>query len=319
MNRINIPRMDLVPFTEDTFSVPVFQVNYYPLDSVYFIVGDKELFPVNDYISPNRRNFYKIFHMTAGTGYLTVGLNRYEINPGSIGFLHPNEIMSWQSTSIESEGHFCIIHPKYFEGDADHVKNLFDKFPFFNANQAVVSLNSEQTKKIDNSFRRMLHEDQQNNEDKKSAILLHLQMILLETQRAVKTKVGTEILDQFNYIYKFLALLESNFQLQENGMTVAYKTANEFADQLNLHPNYLNSLVKQQTGKTVRDHIQEKILYEAKSLLLHTDWDINSIGYGLGFSDVAAFTFFFKKREKIPPSVYRKKILENAINGKDFF
>jgi len=56
------------------------------------------------------------------------------------------------------------------------------------------------------------------------------------------------------------------------------------------------ALVKQQTGKTLRDHIQERILYEAKTMLAQTDWDINKIGYGLGFSGPAAFTSFFKKK-----------------------
>jgi AraC family transcriptional activator of pobA len=306
MKNLDIPRMELDSFTSVNYTVPLLKVLHYPLNSTYFIIEDRENYPVIDYISPNRRNFFKVFHMTGGTGILTVGLHKYEMGPGSIAFLHPDEIMSWQTTSQETKGHFCLIHPKYFEHDAEHVRQLFKNFPFFKADRAVVQLTNGQSDAINNCFKNILTEERQGNDDKKQAILLHLQMILVETQRAGKNMAVADVPDNYSYIYKFLALLESNFQLEEKGISVKHKNASEFAEQLHVHPNYLNSLVKQQTGKTLRDHIQERILYEAKSLLLQTDWDINNIGYGLGFSGPAAFTSFFKKKENISPSIYRR-------------
>ena len=70
--------------------------------------------------------------------------------------------------------------------------------------------------------------------------------------------------------------------------------------------NYLNALVKHQTGKTLREHIQDRLLHEAKSLLVQTDWGINEISDGLGFSGQAAFTSFFRKKTNSSPSAYRK-------------
>lgn len=310
MKKVDIPRMELNTFTSVNYTVPLLKVLHYPLNSSYFIIEDRENYPVVDYISPNRRNFFKIFHMTAGTGVLTVGLHKYEMGDKSIAFLHPDEIMSWQTTSAETKGHFCLIHPKYFEHDAEHVRLLFKNFPFFRADKAVVQLTETQSRSINNSFKNILSEERQNSEDKKQAILLHLQMILVETQRAGKNMVVKPVSESYNYIHRFLELLESNFQVEEKGVSVKHKNASEFAEQLHVHPNYLNSLVKQQTGKTLRDHIHERILYEAKSLLLQTDWEINNIGYGLGFSGPAAFTSFFKKKESVSPSTYRKMALE---------
>jgi AraC family transcriptional regulator, transcriptional activator of pobA len=313
MKSSDVPRMELAAFTAEAFTVPMLEVMYCSLNRPDFIIGDKADFPVIDYISPNRRNFYKIFHMTSGSGVLTIGLNRYEVGSGSIAFLDPNEIMSWQSTCKAAEGHFCMIHPNYFDFDSEHVRDIIKNFPFFKADKAVVQLLSDQSSAINTHFITMLEEERQNNEDKKQAILLHLQMILIETQRAGKNMRSSEVPEQYNYIYKFLELLESNFQLQHQGVPVKHKSASEFANLLNVHPNYLNSLVKQQTGKTLREHIQERILYEAKALLLQTDWDINNIGYGLGFSGPAAFTAFFTKKENIPPSLYRKNSLSRIL------
>jgi AraC-like DNA-binding protein len=252
--------------------------------------------------------------MTAGSGVLTVGLHRYELGPDDITFLHPDEIMSWQATSDFIDGHFCLIHPRYFENGSEHVLNMLRRYPFLKASRAVIHLDSQQSTNILNYFIAIHLEDKSANEDKKEAIILHLQMLLLEAQRAGKALAQTDPPETYGYIYGFISLLESSFQLQGKDSSIKIKTAAEFADQLNVHPNYLNMLVKEHTGKTLREHIQERLLYEAKTLLLQTDWDISSISYGLGFSGHAAFTSFFKKKAQVSPSVFRKGGLgENKI------
>jgi AraC family transcriptional regulator, transcriptional activator of pobA len=307
-----IPRMELEKFAHDEYKVPLLNLEHYPLDSKYFVIQNRDNYPVKDYISPHRRKFYKIFHMTAGTGILTIGLHRYEMGPNEIAFLHPDEIMSWQTTSEETGGHFCLIHPAYFERDADHVLHLLRQYPYFKPSNCVVQLTEAQSANINNYFEVMLNEERGSNEDKKQAILLQLQMLLLESQRAGRMRPETPVTEGYGYIYRFLSLLESAFRVQQRDSMVKLKTAAEFADELHVHPNYLNSLVKNHTGKTLREHIQDRLLYEAKSLLVQTDWDISEISDGLGFSGQAAFTSFFRKKANLSPSVFRKSTLSPA-------
>lgn len=306
MEKASIPRMELETFAADGYKIPLLNVEHYPVNSSYFIIENRDQYPVKDYISPHRRKFYKIFHMTAGTGILTIGLNRYEMGPNEIAFLHPDEIMSWQTTSKETGGHFCLIHPSFFEHEADHVLQLFRQYPYFIPDRAVVQLTKEQSAIIDGYFATMLAEERGHNEDKKQAILLQLQMLLLESRRAGKNRPQDTVTESYGYVYRFLSLLESSMQVRDRGDLAKLKTASEFADQLHVHPNYLNMLVKNHTGKTIREHIQERLLHEAKTLLVQTDWGINEISDGLGFSGQAAFTSFFRKKENLSPSAYRK-------------
>lgn len=305
MAKPGIPRLELAAFAKDSFKVPFLNVEQYPLNASHFTIKNRNNYPVKDYISPNRRLFYKIFHITSGTGILTVGLHQYLMNPGDIAFLHPDEIMSWQTTGGDAGGHFCLIHPNYFEHDT-HLVQLFRQYPYFRPSKAVVQLSASQSSKVDQYFAAMLEEEEGDHDDKKQAILLHLQMILLEAQRAGKNLADVEVPESYRYIHGFLSLLESSIQVQTPDTVIKIKTAGEFADQLHVHPNYLNTLVKNQTGKTVREHIQDRLLYEAKSLLMQTDWDINAISNALGFSEHAAFTSFFNKKERVSPSKFRK-------------
>lgn len=305
MGKSAIPRLDLEAFIQDSYKVPFLSVEHYPLDRNCFIIQNRNNYPVKDYISPNRRQFYKIFHITSGTGVLTVGLHQYIMNPGDIAFLNPDEIMSWQNTSGDTGGHFCLIHPMYF-GQAAHILQLFRQYPFFKASKAVVQLPVGASAEINRYFELVLEEERGYHEDKKQAILLHLQMILLEAQRAGKNLANEAVPENYRYVHGFLSLLESAFQIQGPDTSLKIKTAAEFAGHLHVHPNYLNTLVKHQTGKTLRVHIQERLLYEAKALLVQTDWDIRTISYVLGFSEQASFTSFFHKKENVPPSVFRE-------------
>jgi len=314
MEKTAIPRVELEAFAVTSYQGPVMQVQHYPLDSNHFIIENRASYPIIDYISPNRRDFYKIFHMTSGTGVLTVGLHHYEVGPGDIAFLHPDEIMSWHTTSEGTGGHFCLIHPKYFDHDAEHVYQLLKNCPYFKAPNAVVHLTPEQSANVNQHFENMLKEARTDHADKKQALLLYLQMMLVEVQRAGKNMTTAPVSENYGYIYKFLSLLETSFQISDRKESVTIKTAAEFADQLHVHPNYLNSLVKQNTGKTVREHIQERLLYEAKALLLQTDLTVSHISHGLGFSDPAAFTSFFKKKERVSPSHFRKLGLAHVHN-----
>jgi AraC-like DNA-binding protein len=82
-----------------------------------------------------------------------------------------------------------------------------------------------------------------------------------------------------------------------------------YADQLAVHPNYLNSLIKKHTGLTAKEAIQNRLLLETKYLLHSTNLTIKEISSYLGFNDPNYFTVFFKRFENISPANYRSSFL----------
>ena len=98
-------------------------------------------------------------------------------------------------------------------------------------------------------------------------------------------------------IIRFSDLVENNFREQ--------RSVKFYADQLNMHPNYLNSLVKKDTGKTAKESIQNRLLVEIKYLLHTTNLSIKEISGNMGFKDPNYFTSFFTRLEKVSPGNYR--------------
>jgi len=82
----------------------------------------------------------------------------------------------------------------------------------------------------------------------------------------------------------------------------------------NLHPNYLNNVIKKKTGKPISTWIVEKTLAEAKSLLQHSNVSIKEIALRLGFTEPARFNNYFKKYLHRPPGAYRKIYITSATD-----
>jgi AraC family transcriptional activator of pobA len=103
----------------------------------------------------------------------------------------------------------------------------------------------------------------------------------------------------------FAELLERQFPIESPLQSLKLRTAKDYADRLSIHVNYLNRVLKEQTGQTTKNLISSRIVQEAKILLKQTDWNVSQIAYSLGFEEVAHFSNFFKKQTSISPLTFR--------------
>ncbi|MBQ2251930.1 MAG: helix-turn-helix transcriptional regulator [Clostridia bacterium] len=83
------------------------------------------------------------------------------------------------------------------------------------------------------------------------------------------------------------------------------KKVSEVADQFGYSSEYLTTLLKKVTSKSITDHITESKIDLAKRLLTGTDLEISEISRTCGFSDDKYFFRVFKKICGITPRAYR--------------
>lgn len=98
---------------------------------------------------------------------------------------------------------------------------------------------------------------------------------------------------------KFKELINKQATIQRN---IKY-----YSDQLFISPKYLITIIKNATGKTPKAIINEVIMEYAKHYLIYTNQNIGEITESLNFSDIAAFSKFFKRYTTLSPTDYRKK------------
>lgn len=164
-------------------NVPTLNSGQYIFRASQFIVRTWRSNGLATYLSSDRTSFYKIFHVTSGRGLLVASSQCYFLKAGDVAFIQPDEPVFLKVLSEDIDGHFCFVHPKFFR-QAGHVLDMFVRFPYAHSAPAVVPLDRGQSVEVGQSFEHMLRESVGDHSDKKQAILLHLQMILLKVRRA---------------------------------------------------------------------------------------------------------------------------------------
>ena len=80
-----------------------------------------------------------------------------------------------------------------------------------------------------------------------------------------------------------------------------------YASQLCITPRYLSQIVREVSGRTVVDYINQMLLMEATFLLQQTSLPIVQIADRLHFSETASFTRFFTRMKGMTPREFRKE------------
>ncbi len=82
----------------------------------------------------------------------------------------------------------------------------------------------------------------------------------------------------------------------------------DYARALAISPTHLNRISHQAVGQSASQLINERMLREARRMLIYTNLTAAQIAYDLGFSDPAHFSRVFAKGTGVPPKLFRQRI-----------
>ncbi|MCL4641943.1 MAG: helix-turn-helix transcriptional regulator [Olivibacter sp.] len=270
-------------------------------------VFNREIEDCRNYLSANRRDFYKILMIAGGKGVFTLGLNKYLIDTPTLLFIHPNDIISWQKTSGESAGYY-LLFKRDFINHHPMLKATLERLNLFkDKSKSVIRIEDRDLPGFNRLWESMYQE--QGNELGYDAIQAYIQLLMIESARKSNYLVPQRTDEEYDHIHRFFGLLEEEVSQINYENPIRLRTAQEFAFSLNLHPNYLNRILKKRTGQNVSTHIKGRLLDECKALLIQTTWTLDQISYAVGFSDQPNFNFFFKKNTGYTPNAFRKGVL----------
>ena len=256
-------------------------------------------------ISRGRRDFYKITFVLCKSRlhYADKGIN---IDRPALLFSNPMIPYAWEALEPVKSGYFCIFTEDFIKAGSRN-ENLQESPLYKIGANPVFFLNDEQVKFIDSIYKKMFEEIKNDYIYKYDLLRNYVNVIIHE---ALKMQPNTNYFKHHNASERiaslFIELLDRQFPIDTPKTALKLKTANDFAANLSVHVNHLNSSVRKITGKTTTTHISERLINEAKALLLHTDWNVSEIAYSLGFEYPTYFNNFFKKQTGYTPLSVRK-------------
>jgi len=256
-------------------------------------------------VSPyNRRDYYKIC-LIIGQGVHTAAGKETLIENSGIIFSNPSVPSAYRATSDSQSGFYCLFNDTFLlnsiRQDIRYRSALFNP-----AVPAVIPLKAEQNERFIKLYRQMETLLASQFFYKYDMIRSLLQMMILEGIRLQAPVQQENTSDRL--IARFFNVLNQQFPVDspENPLRLLAPAA--YAGQLHIHVNHLNNVVKKATGKTTREIIHERIVEEAKTLLLNTDWDAAQIAYTLGFEYPSHFNKYFKRNTRTTPLLFREQL-----------
>lgn len=252
--------------------------------------------------SYNRKDFYKI-SLNTGTYIFHYADRSFETGETILFFGNPRIPYSCEVIS-QIDGYACLFTEDFLKL-SERSESLLQSPLFKIGGTPVLQLNQAQKAFIATIYERMIAEQDSDYTFKDELIRNYIGQIIHE---ALKLQPSENHPEHKNAAVRitavFLDLLERQFPIESPDRPLGLRTAQDFANQLSVHVNHLNSSVKGVTGKTTTAHIADRIIHEARALLQHTDWNITDIAYALGFEYPTYFNNFFKKKTgQIPKSV----------------
>lgn len=285
------------------------KLNWVP-DTLRNEIGHFNVFKLDPFVGSHakpvpyqKRDFYKIT-LVAGNGKVHFADKVVEVKKQALTFSNPQIPYKWEHTEKIHGGYFCIFTHQFFH----QFGNLNHYSVFRPEGTHIYELSEVQLEKLKGVFERML-EEIASDYIHKYDVLRNLVFELLHY--AMKMEPASNFEHQPLNASKriaslFLELLERQFPIDESHQQMALRTASDFARQLSIHVNHLNSTLKETTQKTTTQLIGARVLQEAKILLRHSSWSVKEIAYALGFNEVTHFSNFFKKHCGLSPLQFRK-------------
>lgn len=115
----------------------------------------------------------------------------------------------------------------------------------------------------------------------------------LEVGAAIKRPRSRRML----YTHEFISLVRKHFRLEHS--------VRFYANKMCISPKYLSLVVKESTGRSAAEIIDEHLLLEAKNLLRFSGKNIQQVAYELNFSNQSSFGKYFKHLTGMSPSEFQ--------------
>ena len=257
---------------------------------------------------PVRFDGFIIFYLKKGHFTVDVNLKTYEVRERSLMILVPGNIIKvshYNEASIgETQLIFILISKEFMSGIRfDFLKVFQDSVRLLD--NPCITLDDFQMSLANDYFnlaRKVLGAPFSNKREIIGSLLTSLTYLSTDvwTRQVDEARKNTAAQHnpRLNQIFERFIALVNEYHCSERGMAF-------YADKLCLTPKYLSKLIKQASGRSAPDWIDEFVVLEAKNLLKYSNMAIKEIVFQLHFPNQSVFYKFFKTHTGMTPSEYR--------------
>ncbi|MBD0405306.1 AraC family transcriptional regulator [Flammeovirga sp. EKP202] len=250
-------------------------------------------------------DFYMISLKDRSCG-VEYGRNSFDFDEGLMVFSSPGQVYmpTKPLKKGDIQGWMLYFHQDLIRNT--HLGKIISDFTFFNydivealhlsedeertINGTVQNIESEYSQRIDNHSQRV--------------IVSNLELLLTYCYRFYERQFNTRSIQCKGVISQFEKEIKKYFKTERH-LDSGLPSVEHFANIANLSQHYFSDLIKKETGRKPKDHINQFVIEEAKNLLVGTEQSVSEIAYDLGFRYPHYFTRLFKSKTGHTPIEFR--------------
>lgn len=240
------------------------------------------------------------------SGSMRYGRNSYDFQEGSMLFIKPGQVLSYDGHQSDAKdpGWVLLFHPDLIR--ASELGKTIDDYSFFSYDITEALHISDDEKKSLNEILGKIESEYHQNIDRHSQklIISNIELILDYCTRYYDRQFYTRSNLNKDVLVKFERLLKKYYE-DGNQYNTGIPTVSYCGQALHMSPKYLSDLLKRETGKNTKAHIDDFLMNRAKTQLLNSTDTISEIAYSLGFEYSQHFSKLFKVKSGMSPSDYR--------------
>ena len=235
------------------------------------------------------------------------GRHHYDFNEGVLAFHAPDQVFfATSEAEFDKEtGWMLFFHPDLIRSTP--LGENIDDYSFFSYDvHEALHLSEKEKQTLHDVVSRIKEEYNERIDNHSQRVLVSsLELLLNYCSRFYERQFNTRSAQNKDMVSQVESSLKEYYktgQLLEYGPpSIQY-----LADKVNLSPNYLSDLLKKETGRSAKDHINDFLVDKAKTLLLSTEDSVSEIAYSLGFNYPHYFSRLFKSKTGTTPQKYRE-------------
>lgn len=254
---------------------------------------------------PTRVNAFGTVFCSKGSISVTSNLRHCIIGPKTMFMCSPGTIVQVESHE-EAVVHFILCEEEFIKRIHIDLKQLMYLFMTVRETPSL-SLNDTEWQEIIHSIEETFTEEHKHKTDILSTEIMHslFRILCYRICRAIDNHIGEQSKDTDNSSYNRNTNYFNTFLEELTKHYMQERSVGFYAEQLHLTPKYLTTLIRQTTGRTASEWIDEYVILEAKNLLKYSPMNIQEIAYYLNFPNQSFFGRYFKKHTGMSPSFYR--------------
>ncbi|MBR6632632.1 MAG: AraC family transcriptional regulator [Alistipes sp.] len=271
---------DFITVDEDLALIPVTSENYR-----------------NRREEPTRLSHALIAVATAGHCNIKVNIKEYEFEAPMLLTLMPGQIVEFGEASINFEGYAIALSKRFIDivnlpGWQQQYMNIY--------NNPVRELSPEVQGAMKVFFSILYHAAEDSENPFRLQVIENLIRVfyygglskfhnLKDMQQGQKNSI----------VERFIELVRQHYREE--------RQIGFYADKLCITPKYLSKLVKENTGRSAGEWIENHVILDARAMLQSSDMTIQQIAASLNFPNQSFFGKYFKRATGLSPKQYRNQ------------